>query len=266
MQIKTAVVLTQTTSHQHIKDEISGIVQPSWILLDSGSTFNSFCNQSFLGPIASCSPMRSISNGGHLDYTQAGPVKLLPLIQAHYNENSIANIVSLADVAANYRVTMDSNVDKAIFVHAPSGTLRFQQCGNGLYYFDVSKTTVDGNLNSVTNYSFFSTVHSNKEHFLKREITGADNARILQARIGWPSKPTFIRIVTTNQIQDCPITSDNIQVGEAIYGPLVPILQGKMVRQSPRYSATVERIPLPAPIAEHHKKDDMSADFLFVQG
>ena len=37
------------------------------------------------------------------------------LCKAWYNEESIANIISLADIADDYRVTMDTSKDKAIF-------------------------------------------------------------------------------------------------------------------------------------------------------
>ena len=256
------LLMTQTSPDGRVS-AIANIIRPTWIILDSGSTFNSFCSRDMLGPLQYCDTMRSFSNGGHLDYLQSSYVKILPKLTGHYNAESIANIVSLGDVASKYRVRMDSEQDHAIFVHIGTNVVRFEQCGNGLYYVDTvcSEDKVD----TVTNYSFFSTVAANKEFFMKKEIEAADNARLLQGRIGWPADNDYCRYVDGNLLTDCPLTSDNIQVGKAIYGPLEPILQGKMVRQSPQYGASLPRVHIPAPILEHHSHDEMSADFLFIQ-
>ncbi len=253
---------------------VGQFVHSNWLLLDSGSTFCSANTLSCLTHVSPCAPMRSYTNGGSLVYTSAGPLKLLPNIEVYYNPSSLANIVSLSAVASKYRTVMDSHVDDAILVFIDQAVLRFRACGHGLYYFDFVKDspTPIHDLNKSKPilpykpfYSFFSTVSSNKEYFTRGEIEGADQSRILQPRIGWPSTD-YKHYLATNQINDCPISIDDISRAEAIYGPLVPLCKGKMVRKRPQHSANIKRIPLPPPVLQHHRVDTMSMDFLFVHG
>ena len=57
------------------------------------------------------------SNGGRQEYFLKSQMKLFP-IAVHYNEESIANIVSLKDLlnVNDVQVTMDSLKDKALVV------------------------------------------------------------------------------------------------------------------------------------------------------
>ena len=253
---------------------VGKFVQSDWLLLDSGSTFCSANTLSCLTHVSPCAPMRSFTNGGSLDYTSAGPLKLLPSLEVYYNPSSLANIVSLSAVASKYRTVMDSHVEDAILVFVDQTVLRFRACGQGLYYFNFVKDSpipIDDINNSKTIlpykpfYSFFSTVSSNKEYFTRAEIEGADASRILQPRIGWPSSE-YKYYLASNQLNDCPVNPDDVARADAIYGPLVPLCKGKMVRRRPQHSANIKRVPLPPPVLQHHRVDTMSMDFLFVQG
>ena len=238
-------------------------VKDSWLLIDTGSTFNSVKNKDLINNIKDCDPMNSLANGGSMVYNKVGTLNLLQNISVYYNPESIANILSMAHVTSTYRVTMDSDVEDAIFVHiGDNETLKFTRCGNGLYYYDTNSKTKQ----TVAPYILFSTVAANKQYYTSREIQGADEARILQSRIGWPSDSDYKNIIMTNQVTDCSTTPDNIVTGNAIYGPMVPILQGKMVRKKNQHKAQIERVAIPSPILKSHPSDSVSADFFFVEG
>ena len=68
-----------------------------------------------------------------------------------------------------------------------------------------------------------------------------------------------------NCLKDCSTTVDNITNGKAIYGPLVPVLKGKMVRRRPQYRDEVECIPIPSPVLSNHPSDSVSVDFFFIE-
>ena len=70
----------------------------------------------------------------------------------------------------------------------------------------------------------------------------------------------------TNQITGCNTTPDNIVTGNTIYGPMVPILQGKIVREKNQHKAQIDRVAIPSPILKSHPSDSVSADFFFVEG
>ena len=53
--------------------------------------------------------------------------------KALYNKESMTNIISLADIANDHRVTIDTSKDKAMFVHLPDKIIRFRQMENWLY-------------------------------------------------------------------------------------------------------------------------------------
>ena len=78
------------------------------IIIDTGSTFNSFFNRQLLANIQVCNGIRVYSNGGSMDYSVNGSVNILPAVKAYYNKDSLANILSMAEVAKYYRVCMDS--------------------------------------------------------------------------------------------------------------------------------------------------------------
>ena len=58
----------------------------------------------------------------------------VPHLGTHwFNESSIANIISLADMTNKYKVTYVSGKEKAFHVHTPNTMVKFRQMGNGLY-------------------------------------------------------------------------------------------------------------------------------------
>jgi len=82
-----------------------------------------------------------------------------------YNPQSLANILSLAEVCKKFQVTMDTDVELALCVHRVNKTIiKFQEYTTGLYYFDALGTE-DNVSGDVIAYSFIATVASNKLHY-----------------------------------------------------------------------------------------------------
>ena len=104
----------------------------------------------------------------------------------------------------------------------------------------------------TTDYKFLNTVDSNKSCFHRREIKGADGARILQQLLGWPSTQKLKEAIQKNQIRNCLITTDDISRAEAIYGPQIPIIQGKAIRRIPEHHKTIPRMRFPPITSKHH--------------
>jgi len=91
-----------------------------------------------------CKGIRAYSNGGSLDSTKKGNVKVLPKLEAYVNGNSLANILGMSDIVANYRVTFDSLNGKFFAVHiSDSEVMVFKRLSNGLYGFDTSVDKVE---------------------------------------------------------------------------------------------------------------------------
>jgi hypothetical protein len=250
------------------------VINPNWILLDMCSTVSVMCNPALVRNIMSVHDddgMTIITNGRSQFFNQTATLNILPL-RVHFKQDSLANILSLSDIAnlTGARITMDSTVEKAINLFYDGKVLKFEECCDGLYYLDTSKSSNYYN-STVTNYSnpsssktsFVQTVNSNKEFFTKSEIDKADKARLLQSQLGWPSTQAFIKYVNNNLITNCGITGDDIHRAHVIYGPPVPILKGKMTRAKPGQQ-NLKRIPLPPPILANHRDLHLYMDFFYV--
>jgi hypothetical protein len=82
-------------------------------------------------------------------------------------------------------------------------------------------------------YSFVETVDENMAMFTKRQIVNAELARKLQADMAYPSIPDLKWVMQSNQIKDCPVTAQDVNVVLKIWGPSVALLKGKTVHQTP---------------------------------
>ena len=183
--LQVGISLTQTHESRNSS------IDPAWILLDTCSTDSVFANVSMVTNLRKCKENEILqihTNGGVQNFYQIGVLKFLP-IKVHVNEKSMANILSLKDVARleEVRVTMDSKKERSISVHLSSGlTYVFWEGEDGLYYFDTGNP--DNHIrNTSSHYSFLSTVASNKLSFTKAQIRGADAARALQSTLAWPT-------------------------------------------------------------------------------
>jgi hypothetical protein len=123
-----------------------------------------------------------------------------------FNMNSLANILSMADVRKVYRITMDTSIEAAMTVHRQDGShMKFSEYKSGLYYFDTAAVTTQPNLTSPSqDYLFRNTVATNKGAYTRRDIEGADKARVLYKKIGRPSEQAEI-LQDKNLIQNCPV-------------------------------------------------------------
>ena len=196
-----------------------------------------------------------------------------------YNPASLANILSLAQVSEIRRVTMDTALASAIFVHRLDGSImRFARCTNsdpctnGLYFFDVAaaarpiSSLSDTTSSTVNGYIFINTVAKNKERFHRREIAGADQAVILHRKIGRPSQAQFEDILRNNLIHNCPVTVDDARRAILIYGPDPATLKGKTTSKHSDGVPVFDPVHIPAPILDDHRKVTLAIDYFFVQG
>ena len=78
----------------------------------------------------------------------------------------------------------------------------------------------------LPHHSFLSTVEDNKSYFSSNDIERENNVRKVQQIIGWSSTANFKYIIKKQLINNCNITTDDINRAELIYGPETPLLQG----------------------------------------
>jgi hypothetical protein len=109
------------------------------------------------------------------------------------------------------------------------------------------------------------TVADNKVNYTNEDYLKAVRARELQVKIGHPSTKDFIRIVTSNQLPNCPVTRADILAAEHIFGPDVGSLKGKTVRRHPHLAKPTIK-PLPPQIMSRYPNVTLAADVMHVNG
>ena len=99
------------------------------------------------------------------------------------------------------KIKLDTSVEKAITVHTNGDVLKFKECQDGLYFFDM--TTLNKNKNGINDYStcisstsnsnlcLLNTVENNKSLFTKKQIKTAEIARKLQQNMGFLGNEVF---------------------------------------------------------------------------
>ena len=121
----------------------------------------------------------------------------------------------------------------------PDGTtFEFKESPTGLYYMDA-ETQVQKQAQVHV-----STVADNTSSYSSTDYLRALVARKLQIKIENPTAREFIKISSRNLLPNCPITRDDIQAAEDIFGPDVGGLKGKTVRRPPHQIEThLEAVP-----------------------
>ena len=240
-----------------------------FVLLDSASTVSIFCNPDLLTDIHDVDrPLLLETNGGgeQLSY-QMGTLRNFGSVW--YNPDSIANILSLAEVRKVRRVTATFEGEAAFHVHKAdgSGSTVFSEHESGLYLHDTQSPPNPTPSSTVTGYSYLQTAANNKKMFTRRQVNAADEARKLYHMMGRPGIERFLRALTDNHIINCPITSEDAKRAETIYGKDVAFLKGKTTASPAKeHLADFEAVPLPSELLSLHQTVTLCCDIFYVLG
>ena len=175
-------------------------LSPNLILLDSCSMC-SVCNDSSLlhnvqhfKDHGLSQGLRIVSNGGTMDCKQVGSISTLSF-PVWYNANSIANILLMSEVVQDWRLTMDTLVENAIWVYHDDGQiLKFVECAGGLYAHDRSNPS-----HKITTHIVNTeTVESCKSEYTRCQETQAYRARNLIRHLAYPSQSEIENLISNN--------------------------------------------------------------------
>ena len=224
------------------------------ILLDNQSTMSLFCNRNLVSDIReSDEPLTLRSNGGSMQVNKIASIN--KITDVWFSSKAITNILSMKDVKQQYRVTYDSYDEAFIVWREDKGlpNMVFREHSSGLHFYDPKKEE----------FSFVVTVADKMKSFSKRQIVSAEKARTLLAGLAFPSDTDYKWILRSNQVQECPVTTDDAVVATKIWGPDVPSLKGKTTRRTPPTVPT-DIVAVPMEIRELHRNVTLSIDVFFV--
>lgn len=107
--------------------------------------------------------------------------------------------------------------------------ITFATVGRCLYAYNTA--TKPKLISETSHVCMFFTVAANKESYSFTKVQGAENARILQARIGWPSDTQFKDALTTpGTLSNCATTGKDVTRASNIMGGMAhQLLKGKSV-------------------------------------
>jgi hypothetical protein len=179
----------------------------------------------------------------------------------YYYPKGVANILSLAMVAATKRVVMDSAIDNVIYVFNEDGSyIRFACTSNGMYCIDINTDEDD---HVVLAHQ---TVESESAHFSAIYCRRAAKVCELQEVLACPSDVDLANAVEHNVIGNNPFTRQDIQIAKKIYGPDVPIMKGKTVKNKSKMPRGDEVTDIPPSSIKEYSEVHLSIDVMHVNG
>jgi hypothetical protein len=112
--------------------------------------------------------------------------------------------------------------------------------------------------------NLISTVAKNRKGYTLRQFERAKEARRLYHTVGTPTMNKFKLLLWINVIQNCPVTVEDVNISEKIFGPDMSSLKGKSTRRKPK-PVRSDLIEIPKEIITKHKDIDLCVDRMDVK-
>ena len=246
------------------------------IVLDSGSSVDIFMNKDLVHNVRQVDDTMNIAtNAGTQGTNWMGSVPNRD--EVWLNEDGVANIFSQAKtIDKGHRIYYDSDVEDAFIMELRDGnkrvtdTIKFSRNNSGLYTFKPTAGYVqqmrklrrqEGQADDMV--LAIASVAENKQGYTERELQRAKKARQLYHAVGTPTTRNFKFILRQNLIRNCPVTVEDVNIAEKIYGPDVGSLKGKTTRQKPK-PVTRDIISIPKALVKNHSNIELCMDTMFV--
>ena len=232
----TSTVKRQLNQHNNRNVSFCGLqrrkqngIDFKWdMLLDTGSEFTSVKNKALVDDIVyDPKGLNMNTNAGGKSINTRGTMHDLKT-KVWTDEEGVANIFSFADLADQYHVQYDNNIEDAFVMTSRIGEgdtkIKFpRDKATGLYAYRFSSECVnrhkklieDDDLEEIVadeKVQLLDTVAENRKNFTTSEYERAKRARTLYHNVGAPSIENFKGMLRSNWIQDCPVIEKDIDM------------------------------------------------------
>jgi hypothetical protein len=160
-----------------------------------------------------------------------------------------------------HRITYDSAKEIAFVIHLPDKEVRFTCNEDRIYLLTPNYSTNNVNL---ANHAIDS-VEENQLFHTPRQVQQAKLTRQIYHALGTPSLRDFKAIVRTNAIKNLPITIDDINIAEQVFGPDVGALKGKTTRVKPA-PVVADYLEVPKELITKHSNITLCIDGMKING
>lgn len=242
------------------------------IILDTGSTIGAtVMNPKFISEITPAkTPLEMVTNAGIKKMYMKG--KIEGFGEAWYDPDQVANIFGFSKLEDQCRITYDSSVEKAFNVHTDDGIVKFERNKDGLYVYrpsnDYRQSVADDKDSTKPNKGkglMIQTIEENKQGYTQRQFEDAKKARKLYHILGCPSVENYKHILRQNLIRNCPVTIEDVNIAEKIFGPDIGTLKGKSTRKK-TVPVKSDFIEIPPELRDLHQDLTVCLDIMFVNG
>jgi hypothetical protein len=111
--------------------------------------------------------------------------------------------------------------------------------------------------------NLISMVAENRKGYTLHQFERAKEARKLNHIVGTPTMNNFNSLLRMNVIQNCPVTVEDVNISEKIFGPDMSTLKGKSTRRKPK-PVRSDLIEIPKDIIAKHHDIDLCMDAMDV--
>jgi hypothetical protein len=214
------LIVRKESLHNNGKQWATGTKGNS-ILLDNGSTLSLFGSPNMVKNIRELKTTRELATNA-LTTTTKQIADVPGFGTVWYGKTAIANIFGLSDLKKKHRITFDSEKEDAFIVHTDKGNVKFKCNPEGLYTFKVSNNYLKMESRLIN------TVKENRVGYTQRQFEQAKKAQEFYHIVGTPTIETFKTLLKMNAIRNCPVTTEDVNIANKIFGSDMSSLKGKL--------------------------------------